>query len=45
MSPITKNEKRIQNDQRGAARYANRRRIDQMLRDMQLKRELKEVWQ
>ncbi len=45
MSPITKHERRTQNDQRGAIRYACRRLIDQKLRDMQLKRELKEVWQ
>lgn len=45
MTPVTKNERRIQNDQRGAFRYASRRLIDQKLRDMQLKKELKEVWQ
>lgn len=45
MTPVTKNERRILNDQRGAVRYACRRLIDQKLRDMQLKRQLKEVWQ
>ncbi|WP_445157628.1 hypothetical protein [Halomonas sp. E14] len=45
MTPATKHERRIQNDQRGASRYACRRLIDQKLRDMQLKRELREVWQ
>lgn len=42
--PITKHEQRIKNDKRGASRYAKRRNIDQKLRDMQLKKELSEVW-
>ncbi len=45
MTPITKNERRDQNDQRGADRYACRRHIDQKLRDMRLQRELREVWE
>lgn len=45
MQPITKNERRIQNDQRGADRYARRRHIDQKLRDMQLARQLREAWE
>lgn len=44
MIPATKHEQRIKNDKRGAARYAKRRNIDQKLRDMQLNRELSEVW-
>lgn len=44
MIPTTKHEQRIKNDKRGAPRYAQRRQIDQKLRDMQLKKELQEVW-
>ena len=45
MQPITKHERRVQNDQRGADRYARRRHIDQKLRDMQLARQLREAWE
>ncbi|MBY6208731.1 MULTISPECIES: hypothetical protein [Halomonas] len=45
MQPITKHERRVQNDQRGADRYACRRHIDQKLRDMQLARQLREAWE
>ncbi len=45
MTPITKNERRNQNDQRATSIYRRRRDIDQKLRDMRLQRELREVWE
>ncbi|MDR5859434.1 hypothetical protein [Halomonas eurihalina] len=45
MQPTTKHERRIQNDQRGADRYAARRQIDRKHDEMRLERELREVWQ
>lgn len=45
MQPITKNERRAQNDQLGATRYACRRQIDRFHDDMKLQRQLREVWE
>lgn len=45
MTPITKHESRDRNDRRAASIYQHRPRIDQKLRDMQLRRELREVWE
>lgn len=45
MTPITRHQRRLQDDQRGATYYIRRRYIDQKLRDMRLQRYLKEVWQ
>lgn len=44
MLPETKLEQQVKNDKRRAPRYAKRRAIDQKLRDMQLEKQLQEVW-
>jgi len=45
MNPITKHESRDRNDRRAASIYQSRTRIDQKLRDLRLRRELREVWE
>lgn len=43
MQPITKYERRIQNDQRAASIYARRRDIDRWHEQRRTERELREV--
>ncbi|MCC5904067.1 MAG: hypothetical protein JJT87_19320 [Halomonas sp.] len=43
--PITKQQSRVINDERGSSRYASRRDIDKWLSERKLKRELREVWE
>lgn len=43
--PITKQQRRVINDERGSSRYMRRRDIDQWLAERKLKRELREVWE
>lgn len=40
MTPITKYEERIRNDQRATSRYARRKDIDRLLEERRLEREL-----
>ncbi|MDT8894224.1 hypothetical protein RSO41_06110 [Halomonas sp. I1] len=43
ITPTTKYQRRIQNDQRAVSRYARRRDIDRLHDEMRLERELREL--
>ena len=45
LTPITKHQSRIVNDNRAKSLYARRPEIDRLHDDMKLKRELREVYQ
>lgn len=45
VTPMTKHQSRLINDQRATSRYQCRPAIDRRLEEMRLAKQLKEVWQ